>query len=47
MSQTTRQAFEAYVETMLLGRGGWKAGTNAERDQQTPPPPLVRRERFC
>jgi len=32
MSQTTEKAFEAYVETILLSRAGWRAGDVAEWD---------------
>ena len=31
-TQTTEQAFEAHVETTLLGPGGWQRGTPAEWD---------------
>lgn len=34
MSQTNERAFETYVEEILLERGGWKAGTNAEWDKE-------------
>lgn len=30
--QTHERAFEVHVEEMLLGQGGWRAGTNAEWD---------------
>ena len=33
-SQTTERAFESYVEEILLTRGGWKSGTNAEWDKE-------------
>ena len=33
MSQTTERAFETYVEEILLTRGGWKSGSNAEWDK--------------
>ncbi len=32
--QTTERAFETYVEEILLTRGGWKSGTNAEWDKE-------------
>jgi type I restriction enzyme R subunit len=32
--QTTERAFETYVEEILLTRGGWKAGSNAEWDKE-------------
>jgi type I restriction enzyme, R subunit len=32
--QTTERAFETYVEQILLTRGGWKSGTNAEWDKE-------------
>lgn len=32
MSQTTEKAFEVHVEEMLLQKGGWRPGTNAEWD---------------
>jgi type I restriction enzyme R subunit len=34
MSQTTERAFETYVEEILLMRGGWKSGSNAEWDKE-------------
>ena len=34
MSQTNEHAFESYVEEILLTRGGWKAGSNAEWDKE-------------
>lgn len=34
MSQTNEKAFETYVQEILLTRGGWKAGTNAEWDKE-------------
>jgi type I restriction enzyme R subunit len=34
MSQTTERAFETYVEEILLTRGGWTHGTNAEWDKE-------------
>lgn len=34
MSQTTERAFETYVEEILLTRGGWKSGSNAEWDKE-------------
>jgi type I restriction enzyme R subunit len=34
MSQTNERAFETYVEEILLTRGGWKAGSNAEWDKE-------------
>jgi type I restriction enzyme R subunit len=34
MSQTTEQAFESYVEEILLTKGGWKSGSNAEWDKE-------------
>jgi len=30
MSQPTEHAFETYVEEILLKRGGWTSGSNAE-----------------
>ncbi len=33
MSQTNERAFGTYVEEILLTRGGWKSGSNAERDK--------------
>jgi type I restriction enzyme R subunit len=33
MSQTTENAFETYVEEILLTQGGWQRGTNAEWDK--------------
>jgi len=33
-SVTTEKAFETYVEEILLTRGGWKPGTNAEWDRE-------------
>lgn len=32
--QTTETAFETYVEEILLTRGGWASGTNAEWDKE-------------
>ena len=32
--QTNERAFETYVEEILLTRGGWKAGSNAEWDKE-------------
>lgn len=32
--QTTERAFETYVEEILLTRGGWKIGSNAELDKE-------------
>jgi len=32
--QTTEHAFETYVEEILLTRGGWKSGSNAEWDKE-------------
>ena len=34
MSQTDEKAFETYVEEILLTRGGWKCGSNAEWDKE-------------
>ena len=34
MSQTNERAFETYVEEILLTRGGWKSGSNAEWDKE-------------
>jgi len=34
MSQPTEHAFESYVEEILLKRGGWTSGSNAERDKE-------------
>jgi type I restriction enzyme R subunit len=34
MSQTTEKAFETYVEEILLTKGGWHSGTNAEWDKE-------------
>jgi type I restriction enzyme R subunit len=34
VSQTTEHAFEAYVEEILLTRGGWRAGSVAEWDKE-------------
>ncbi len=34
MSQTNEHAFETYVEEILLTRGGWKSGSNAEWDKE-------------
>lgn len=34
MSQTNERAFESYVEEILLTKGGWKSGTNAEWDKE-------------
>ena len=33
MSQTNERAFETYVEEILLTRGGWKPGRDAEWDK--------------
>ena len=33
MSQTNERAFETYVEEILLTKGGWKSGINAEWDK--------------
>lgn len=33
-SQTTETAFESYVEEILLTKGAWKSGTNAEWDKE-------------
>ena len=33
MPQTNERAFETYVEEILLTRGGWKSGSNAEWDK--------------
>ena len=33
-SQTNERAFEAYVEEILLTRGGWQSGSNAEWDKE-------------
>jgi len=33
-SQTNEHAFETYVEEILLTRGGWKSGSNAEWDKE-------------
>lgn len=33
-SQTTEHAFETYVEEILLTRGGWTCGSNAEWDKE-------------
>ena len=33
-TQTTEHAFETYVEEILLTRGGWKSGSNAEWDKE-------------
>jgi type I restriction enzyme R subunit len=32
--QTTERAFETYVEEILLTRGGWQSGSNAEWDKE-------------
>src|SRR5229473_621619 len=32
--QTNERAFETYVEEILLTRGGWKSGSNAEWDKE-------------
>ncbi len=32
--QTTERAFETYVEEILLTRGGWKSGSNADWDKE-------------
>ncbi|MBU6402741.1 MAG: DEAD/DEAH box helicase family protein, partial [Verrucomicrobia bacterium] len=34
MSQTTERVFESYVEEILLTKGGWRSGTNAEWDKE-------------
>ncbi len=34
MPQTNERAFETYVEEILLSRGGWKSGSNAEWDRE-------------
>ncbi|MEI6178097.1 MAG: type I restriction endonuclease [Verrucomicrobiota bacterium] len=34
MNQTNEHAFETYVEEILLTRGGWKSGSNAEWDKE-------------
>lgn len=34
MPQTTERAFETYVEAILLTRGGWRSGSNAEWDKE-------------
>ncbi len=34
MSQTSERAFETYVEKILLTKGGWRRGTNAEWDKE-------------
>lgn len=34
MSQTNEHAFETYVQEILLTRGAWKCGTNAEWDKE-------------
>jgi type I restriction enzyme R subunit len=34
MSQTNERAFETYVEEILLTKGGWKSGSNAEWDKE-------------
>ena len=34
MSQTSEKAFETYLEEILLTRGGWKFGNNAEWDKE-------------
>ena len=34
MSQTNERAFETYVEEILLTRGGWKSGSNADWDKE-------------
>jgi type I restriction enzyme R subunit len=34
MSQTNERAFETYVEEILLTRGGWTCGSNAEWDKE-------------
>lgn len=33
MSQTNEKAFETYVEEILLTKGAWKSGSNAEWDK--------------
>jgi type I restriction enzyme R subunit len=33
-NQTTERAFETYVEEILLTRGGWMSGSNAEWDKE-------------
>src|SRR4051812_9704734 len=32
--QVKERSFESYVEEILLTRGGWKSGTNAEWDKE-------------
>ncbi len=32
--QITERAFETYVEEILLTRGGWKSGSNAQWDKE-------------
>lgn len=32
-SETAKNAFETYVEEILLTKGGWKSGTKAEWDK--------------
>lgn len=34
MPQTNERAFETYVEEILLTRGGWKSGSNADWDKE-------------
>ena len=34
MPQTNEKAFETYVEEILLARGGWRSGSNAEWDKE-------------
>lgn len=34
MSQTNEKAFESYVEEILLRRGGWQSGSNADWDKE-------------
>jgi len=33
-AQTTERAFETYVEEILLTRGGWHSGSNADWDKE-------------
>src|SRR5580704_14824278 len=33
-AQTTEKVFETYVEEILLSKGGWKSGSNAEWDKE-------------
>ncbi|MDD2711072.1 MAG: DEAD/DEAH box helicase family protein [Verrucomicrobiae bacterium] len=34
MSQTNEKSFETYIEEILLTRGGWRSGSNAEWDKE-------------